>query len=114
MQLKFRIIILFCSFFLFLYGQNKKDFVKPVKDKKENVKSAKKQNEISFSNDQDTEAYLDMLRTILNRVSSSYVDSVNESELIKSGIKGMMKPLDPYSKFLSGSSKDRLDMLRTG
>jgi len=26
----------------------------------------------------------------------------------------MMKPLDPYTRFLSGSSKDRLDMLRTG
>ena len=55
-----------------------------------------------------------MLEDALKRVSISYVDSVNESELIKAGIKGMMKPLDPYTKFLSGSSKDRLDMLRTG
>ena len=81
---------------------------------KKELTSAKKKNEIIFSNDQDTKAYLNMLENALNRVSESYVDSVNESELIKAGIKGMMKPLDPYTKFLSGSSKDRLDMLRTG
>ena len=42
------------------------------------------------------------------------LDSIDESEIIKSGIRGMLKSLDPYTLFLSGSSKDRLDMLRTG
>ena len=55
-----------------------------------------------------------MLEKAFNKVRASYVDSVNESELIKAGIKGMLKPLDPYTKFLSGSSKKRLDELRTG
>ena len=55
-----------------------------------------------------------MFERAFYKVRESYVDSVNESEIIKAGIKGMMKPLDPYTKFLSGSSKDRLDMLRTG
>ena len=97
--------ILFIS--LPLLGQKKND-------KKSVGTSSKKKNEIIFSNNENTKDYLKMLETALNRVSESYVDSVNESELIKAGIKGMMKPLDPYTKFLSGSSKDRLDMLRTG
>ena len=85
-----------------------------VKKKESKSKSYKKKNEIEFSNDQNTQDYLDMLEAAFYRVRESYVDSVNESEIIKSGIKGMMKPLDPYTRFLSGSSKDRLDMLRTG
>ena len=92
-------------FLIPLFGQEKKIV---------GQKSAKKKHEIVFSNEQDTKDYLKMLEEALSRVSVSYVDSVNESELIKSAIKGMMKPLDPYTKFLSGSSKDRLDMLRTG
>ena len=85
-----------------------------AKKKETEPKSFKKKNEIEFSNDQNTQDYLDMLEDAFYRVRESYVDSVNESEIIKSGIKGMMKPLDPYTRFLSGSSKDRLDMLRTG
>ena len=85
-----------------------------VKKKELNTKPSKKKNKIEFSNDQNTKDYLNMLETAFYKVRESYVDSVNESEIIKAGIKGMMKPLDPYTRFLSGSSKDRLDMLRTG
>ena len=83
-------------------------------DKKKDSKQleSKKKNEIKFSNDQNTKEYLEMLEKAFYKVRESYVDSVNESEIIKAGIKGMMKPLDPYTVFLSGSSKDRLDMLR--
>ncbi|MAJ50747.1 MAG: hypothetical protein CMB82_03920 [Flammeovirgaceae bacterium] len=78
-------------------------------------KTAKqKKGELEFSNSQNTKDYLDMFERAFYKVRESYVDSVNESEIIKAGIKGMMKPLDPYTRFLSGSSKDRLDMLRTG
>jgi len=73
-----------------------------------------KKGELEFSNNQNTQDYLDMFERAFYKVRESYVDSVNESEIIKAGIKGMMKPLDPYTRFLSGSSKDRLDMLRTG
>jgi len=58
--------------------------------------------------------YLKMLETSLMKLNEAYVDSIDEDELIKSGIKGMLKPLDPYTKLLVGSSKDKLDMLRTG
>ena len=105
MQLNHRIIIFLVVFILPLFGQVKK---------KDGGKSAKKKNEIIFSNDQNTKDYIKMFEKALSNVSINYVDSVNESELIKAGIRGMMKPLDPYTKFLSGSSKDKLDMLRTG
>ena len=84
------------------------------KKKEPNAISSKKKNEKVFSNDQNTQDYLDMLEETFYKVRESYVDSVNESEIIKAAIKGMMKPLDPYTVFLSGSSKDRLDMMRTG
>ena len=58
--------------------------------------------------------YLKILETSLIKLNDAYVDSINEDELIKSGIKGMLKQLDPYTKLLVGSSKDKLDMLRTG
>ena len=93
-------------FIIPVIGQNKKKESKPL--------TSKKTNKLEFSNDQNTQDYLDMLETAFYRVRTSYVDSINESEIIKAGIKGMMKPLDPYTRFLSGSSKDRLDMLRTG
>ena len=97
--------IIFLIIFVPLLGQVKKKDVKEKKNKKK---------ELEFSNNEDTQEYLDMLEEAFYKVRASYVDSVNESEIIKSGIKGMMKPLDPYTRFLSGSSKDRLDMLRTG
>jgi len=93
-------------FIIPVIGQNKKKESKPLTSKKTNI--------LEFSNDQNTQDYLDMLETAFYRVRASYVDSINESEIIKAGIKGMMKPLDPYTRFLSGTSKDRLDMLRTG
>ena len=114
MQLNRQIFILIIMMLVPLTGQENKDSLKKIKEKKESPKSSKKKNDIIFSNDQDTRAYIEMLKVALSRVRVSYVDSVNESELIKAGIKGMLKPLDPYTKFLSGSSKKRLDELRTG
>jgi len=112
---KYIYIIFFTT--VILFGQSTNKEIQSVKVKKDSLKSVKKwekKNEIIFSNDEDTQAYIDMFKNVLGRVKESYVDSINESEIIKSGIKGMMKPLDPYTKFLSGSSKDRLDELRTG
>ncbi|MDP6569996.1 MAG: S41 family peptidase [Candidatus Marinimicrobia bacterium] len=106
MQLRIKWAALILLFVLPLFGQNKKE--------EDKSKSFTRKNEIEFSNDQDTKDYLKMLENAFYKVSESYVDSVNESEIIKAGIKGMMTPLDPYTKFVSGSSKERLDMLRTG
>ena len=106
MQLMIKWFLFILIFLIPVIGQEKKKKSKSI--------SSKKVNKLEFSNDQNTQDYLDMLKTAFYRVRESYVDSINESEIIKAGIKGMMKPLDPYTRFLSGSSKDRLDMLRTG
>ena len=66
------------------------------------------------SDDVVNNEYLKMLETSLIKLNEAYVDSVNEDELLKSSIRGMLKPLDPYTKLLVGSSKEKLDMLRTG
>ena len=81
-------------------------------DKKSDKKNIKQKT--ASENSKETQAYLDMLETAFFKLRDAYVDSINETEIIKAGIKGMMKPVDPYTRFLSGSSKDRLDMLRTG
>ena len=81
-------------------------------DKKSDKKNIKQKT--TSENSKETQAYLDMLETAFFKLRDAYVDSINETEIIKAGIKGMMKPVDPYTRFLSGSSKDRLDMLRTG
>ncbi len=75
--------------------------------------SAKK-NDVNFSNSENTDSYLEMLDDAFYKLKETYVDSINESEIIKEGIKGMVKKLDPYTSFLSGSSKDRLDVLKSG
>jgi carboxyl-terminal processing protease len=99
---QFKGIILLLVISVALFGQTKKE------------NRRKNSNQVEFSNNQDTQAYLDMFEESFNKLNAAYVDSVNESEIIKEGIKGMMKKLDPYTRFVSGSSKDRLDMLRTG
>ena len=60
------------------------------------------------------EAMLNLFDEAYYKLKASYVDSINSEEVIKSGIKGMLMPLDPYTKLLVGSSKDRLEMLTKG
>ena len=95
-------IILSIFFFIFqfdfLFSQGK--FEKKEKKKQEY--------------NQEIEDYLKLFHTVFDRLSSSYVDSINSSEIILSGIKGLMNPLDPYTKLLMGKSKERYDILRKG
>ena len=91
-------------------------FISPILAQNPEKKSSQKniKPKLASENSKETQAYLDMLETAFFKLRDTYVDSINETEIIKAGIKGMMKPVDPYTRFLSGSSKDRLDMLRTG
>ena len=57
---------------------------------------------------------MDLFDKSFDKLKIHFVDSVNESELIKSGIKGMMKNLDPYTKLLEGSSLESYEILRKG
>ena len=100
------ILSIFFLFFQFdiLFSQSK------VEQKVEPKKKQKKKQKYS----QETEDYLELFHTVFNRLNTSYVDSINSSELILSGIKGLMKPLDPYTKLLMGRSKENYDVLRKG
>lgn len=62
----------------------------------------------------NSEEMLKLFNDAFYKLKKTYVDSVNSEEIIKAGIKGMVSPLDPYTKLLVGSSKDRLEMLTKG
>ena len=82
---------------------------------KDNVKNKKPiKDKTVFSNDQSTEEYLEIFEKSLKLLRVNYVDSINESEVIVEGIKGLVKRLDPYTKLLVDSSKEKSDELRTG
>ena len=91
-----------------LLSQDKKQELKKI-DKK-----VKKKKQVVFSNNENSSEYLDLFDESFEKLKINFVDSVNESELIKSGIKGMMKNLDPYTKLLEGSSLESYDILRKG
>ena len=81
---------------------------------KEKVKKNTKKDNIIFSNSEETKEYMKLFSDSYNKLKINFVDSINESEMIKSGIKGMLKNLDPYTKLLEGSSKESFDILRKG
>ena len=81
---------------------------------KEKVKKNSKKKKIVFSNVEDSNQYIELFNDSYNKLKINFVDSINESEMIKSGIKGMLKNLDPYTKLLEGSSKESFDILRKG
>jgi carboxyl-terminal processing protease len=51
---------------------------------------------------------------IFREVSSNYVEEIEPNELIKSGIEGMLKDLDPYTVFYDLNDIDDIDILTTG
>ena len=58
--------------------------------------------------------YYDFFDEILEYIENDYVDSIDSDELMISSMKGLLEPLDKYSKILVGSSKDRYDELTKG
>ena len=87
-----------------------------MQEKKQPTKqlSKIKKKEVIFNNNESSDDYLDLFDKSFDKLKIHFVDSVNESELIKSGIKGMMKNLDPYTKLLEGSSLESYEILRKG
>ena len=64
--------------------------------------------------DEEIQSLLDELDESYYILKDNYVDEINDPEIIKSGIKGLFRPLDPYTVYLEGSRKDRLEMLTKG
>ena len=77
---------------------------------KENLKSVKN----SFNNNENASYYFKLFNKSFNILKVNYVDSLNESEIIKEGIKGLSKKLDPYTKLLEGSSLESYESLKKG
>ena len=98
MNLILSFLLLFCMQIDFLLSQKKSS----PRVKKE------------IKHDQEAEEYLELFQNVFDRLSTTYVDSINKPEIILSGIKGLMLPLDPYTKILMGRSKDNYEVLRRG
>ena len=70
--------------------------------------------QVVFNNNEDYKEYIDLFESSFNKLKINFVDSVNESEMIKAGIKGMLKNLDPYTKLLEDNSLESFEILRKG
>ncbi len=57
---------------------------------------------------------LDLFAKIYKEISFNYVDEINSSEFIKSGIRGMLDKLDPYTVFIDESKKSDINMMTNG
>jgi len=54
------------------------------------------------------------IKLVYDQINKHYVEDVDPYPLIKSGINGMLKKLDPYSVFLEEDGERRLQMITTG
>ena len=110
MKNTFPIYLLILPIFLFniLFTQDKK-----VKKQNKTSIIAKTNERNNFENNNSDE-YLELFNQVYSKLEKSYVDSINSSDVILSGIKGMMSPLDPYTKILMGKSKESYEMLARG
>ncbi|NTW53860.1 MAG: S41 family peptidase [Chlorobaculum sp.] len=57
---------------------------------------------------------IDLLGEVFKNVAQNYVDPVDVSEFMYSGIDGMMDQLDPFTSFLDEAQSDELDEITTG
>ena len=67
-----------------------------------------------FNQDNELAEYKKLLNQTLEYIERDYVDSVSYPDLIISSMKGLLEPLDPYTRVVIGSSKDRLDQMTKG
>jgi len=75
---------------------------------------SKDKKDLKFNNEENYEDYIELFESSFNKLKVNFVDSVNESEMIKAGIKGMLKNLDPYTKLLEDNSLENMNILRKG
>ncbi|WP_333712701.1 S41 family peptidase [Yoonia sp.] len=57
---------------------------------------------------------LDLFGDIFERIRSSYVEEVDDAELIEAAIDGMLRSLDPHSSYLSPEDADRMRVSTSG
>jgi len=59
-------------------------------------------------------SYVKLFDAVAFNVNTNYVDTINPEELVKAGIKGMMKTLDPFSVLQDVKAHDRLIEMTEG
>lgn len=57
---------------------------------------------------------IDIFTRVYKEVAVNYVDEVDPDRLMRSGIEGMLKTLDPYTVYISENEKDEIDLVTTG
>jgi len=57
---------------------------------------------------------IDLLGEVYREVSQNYVDAIDVSEFMYSGIDGMLRQLDPYTAFLDEAQSSELDEITSG
>jgi carboxyl-terminal processing protease len=57
----------------------------------------------TWSSSDELYSHIRLLDRAAITITSDYVDAIDESEVIKAGIDGMLTGLDPYSRYLSGA-----------
>jgi len=107
---KIKITLFFIIISVITFAQPTKTIPEKPDKKKSDIKNSK----TIFSNTESAEEYLKVLERALQLLKTNYVDSINESEMVISAIKGLMKNLDPYTKLLMDQAKEGYDDLRKG
>jgi carboxyl-terminal processing protease len=68
----------------------------------------------------DSEFYLKIYRGIdtygkvYKEIALNYVDTLNPEEIMRSGIDGMLKTLDPYTVYIGEKENDEIDLITNG
>lgn len=57
---------------------------------------------------------IELFGKIYKEISFNYVDEVDPQEFMRSGIKGMLKNLDPYTVFIDEERQDDIDLITNG
>ncbi|MFQ6609894.1 MAG: S41 family peptidase, partial [Fidelibacterota bacterium] len=67
-----------------------------------------------FAEGTSNDANIEVIDKAFQILKENYVDDVNDSEILSSSIRGMLKPLDPYTVLLEGDRKEALEMVTRG
>jgi carboxyl-terminal processing protease len=57
---------------------------------------------------------LELFRDVYREVTAKYVDEIEPKEFLRSGIRGMLQTLDPYTVFIDESDVDDIQIMTTG
>ncbi len=57
---------------------------------------------------------IDLFGKVYKEISFNYVDSINPEEFMRSGIRGMLGSLDPYTIFIDENKQDDINLITNG